>query len=48
MPTLSRFIMVLIMLGLAAFGAVYALATFVEPKQREITIRIPTDKLLKD
>ncbi|MBZ9937391.1 hypothetical protein LB518_13885 [Mesorhizobium sp. BR1-1-16] len=48
MPTLSRFIMVLIALGLAAFGAVYALATFVEPTPREITIRIPTDKLLKD
>ncbi len=48
MPTLSRFIMVLVLLGLAGFAAVYALATFVEPKQREITIRVPTDKLLKE
>ena len=48
MPTLSRFLLVLVLIGVAGFGAVYALATFIEPKPREITIRVPTDRLLKE
>ena len=48
MPTLSRFILILVLIGLLGSAAVYALATFIEPKPREIIIRIPTDKLLKE
>ncbi len=48
MPTLSRFILILVLIGLLGFGTVYALATFIEPKPREIIIRVPTDKLLKE
>lgn len=48
MPTLSRFLLILVLVAVAGLAAIYALATFIEPKPREITIRIPTDKLLKD
>ena len=30
-----------------AYGAIFALATLVEPKPREITVTIPPDKLAK-
>lgn len=48
MPTLTRFALLLVLVGLALYGAVFALATFIEPQPREITIRVPTDRLLKD
>jgi hypothetical protein len=35
-----------ILAGLA-YGAVFSLATFVELKQREITVTVPPDKFLK-
>jgi hypothetical protein len=35
-------------LGGAAYGAVFSLARFVEPKQREITINVPADKFFKN
>lgn len=48
MPTLSRFIAACIVIALAAYGAVFALATFVHPTPREITVRVSTDKLLQE
>ncbi|MCX5494626.1 hypothetical protein OSH11_07925 [Kaistia dalseonensis] len=48
MPTLSRFILALIVIAAVAYGVVFALATFVEPTQREITVRVPTDRLLQE
>jgi hypothetical protein len=46
MPTLFRFLTVVIVLaGLAGAGMVY-LAYFVNPKARELTVRIPADKLV--
>jgi hypothetical protein len=47
MPSLVRLIVVLGLMGGFAYGAVFALATFVQPKPREITITIPQDKLTK-
>lgn len=47
MPSLIRLLLVLGLLGGLAYGAVYALATFVEPKPREITVTIPQDRLNK-
>jgi hypothetical protein len=45
MPTLFRFLTVVIVLaGLAGAGMVY-LAYFVHPKARELTVRIPSEKL---
>ena len=47
MPSLIRLLLVLGLLGGLAYGAVFALATFVEPKPREITVTIPQDRLNK-
>ena len=47
MPSLFRLLMVLGLLGGLGYGAMFALATFVEPKQREMTISIPANKLNK-
>ena len=45
MPTLFRFLVIIgVIVGLV-YGAMFALATYVEPKQGEITVRIPPDKL---
>ena len=45
MPTLFRLITFLAVIALIGFGAMLALATFVTPKQTEMTIRVSTDKL---
>ena len=39
-PTLTRLLIVLALLGAAGYGLVYSLATFVEPREREITVRV--------
>jgi hypothetical protein len=46
MPTLMRFVTVVIVLGVLAGAAVVYLATMVEPNTREMTIRIPPSKLV--
>lgn len=43
MATLIRLTVALMILGLIALVAMWALATFVEPAQREIVIEIPLD-----
>jgi hypothetical protein len=48
MPTLSRFLLALIAIALLGYAVVYGLAHFVTPSQREITVRIPTDRLQRD
>lgn len=45
MPSLIRLLVLLGLLGGLAYGAVVTLATFVEPKPREITITVPQDRL---
>jgi hypothetical protein len=45
MPTLFRFLVTLGVLAGLAYGAMFALVTFVQPKRGEITIRIPADKV---
>jgi hypothetical protein len=47
MPSLIRLLLLFGLLGGFAYGAVFALATLVEPKPREITITIPPDKYAK-
>jgi hypothetical protein len=47
MPSLIRLLIVVGILGGLVYGAIFALATFVEPKPREMTITIPPDKLAK-
>jgi len=45
MPTLFRFLAVLAVIGGLVFAAMFALATFVEPEQREMTVTIPNSRL---
>lgn len=47
MPSLIRFIMVAAILGGLAYGTMFSLAKFVQPKPREIIVTIPQDRLLK-
>jgi hypothetical protein len=47
MPSLIRLLVSLGLLGGLAYGAMFSLANFVNPKPREITVTIPQDKLLK-
>ena len=48
MPSLFRFLLVVGLLGGLVYGAVFALANFVESQPREITVTIPPDKFLKN
>jgi hypothetical protein len=45
MPSLVRFLVVCAILAGIVGAAMFYLATFVEPNTREMTIRIPADKL---
>jgi len=47
MPSLIRLLMVVGLLGGVAYGAMFALAHFVQPKQREMSITIPVQRLAK-
>jgi hypothetical protein len=47
MPSLLRFLLVLCLLAGVAYGAMYALATWYNPKPREITVSIPPDRFTK-
>ena len=48
MPSLLRLLAVIAILGAAVYGGLYALAHYVQPKPREITVSIPPDKFFKD
>ena len=47
MPSLLRFITVIgVIVGLG-YAVIFALATFVDPQPREITVTVPADKFVK-
>jgi hypothetical protein len=48
MPSLLRFLTVIAIVGAAIFGGLYALAHYVQPKSREISVSIPPDKFFKN
>jgi hypothetical protein len=48
MPSLIRFLTVILILAAAIYGGLYALAHFVQPKPREITVSIPPDRFFKN
>jgi phage shock protein PspC (stress-responsive transcriptional regulator) len=48
MPSLVRLLTVVAILCAAIYGGLYALAHFVQPKTREITVSIPPDKFFKE
>ena len=45
MPSLFRFLIVLVILGMLGGAAMVYLAIFVGPHTREMTVRIPAEKL---
>lgn len=45
MPTLFRFLTTLAILAGIAYGAMYALVLYVEPRTGEMTVRIPAERL---
>jgi hypothetical protein len=47
MPSLFRFLTVVGIIAGIGYGAIFALANFVNPKPREIIVTIPPDKFLK-
>ena len=48
MPTLIRFLLVLLILGGIVFGVMVALTLMVEPNEKEITMRVPAEDLFGD
>jgi xanthosine utilization system XapX-like protein len=47
MPSLFRFLIVLAVIAGVVYGVIFALANFVNPKPREMTVTIPSDRFLK-
>ena len=47
MPSLFRFLTAVAVIVGVVYGTIYALANFVTPKPREMTVTIPPDKFLK-
>ena len=47
MPSLFRFLTVVAIIGGLIYGVMFALANFVSPKPREMTVTIPADRFLK-
>jgi hypothetical protein len=45
MPTLFRFLSVLAIIAGAIYGGMWALVTFVEPQERDVTVRIPSERV---
>ncbi|MBN9597439.1 MAG: histidine kinase [Afipia sp.] len=47
MPSLFRFLTVVAVIGGLIYGGIFALANFVNPKPREMTVSVPPDRFLK-
>ena len=47
MPSIIRFFMIIGILAALVYGGMYALVTFVEPNPREMTVRIPSERINK-
>lgn len=47
MPSLFRFLTVVGIIAAIGYGVIFALANFVDPRPRQITVTIPPDKFLK-
>lgn len=45
MPSLFRFLALCAVIVGLAYGAMFALIVYVEPVERDVTIRVPTEKL---
>jgi len=47
MPTLFRFLTVVAVIGGLIYGGIYALANFVNPNPRDMTVTVAPDKFIK-
>jgi hypothetical protein len=47
MPSLFRFLTAVAVIAGVGYGVLFALANFVTPKPREMTVTIPQDRFLK-
>ena len=45
MPTLFRFLFFCAVVAGVIYGAMVALVVFVEPRERDVTIRIPSERV---
>ncbi|MEA3533776.1 hypothetical protein [Rhizobium sp. CC-YZS058] len=45
MPTLVRFLFICLVLAGIVYGTMLALATFVVPTERDVTVRIPAERM---
>jgi hypothetical protein len=45
MPSLIRFLVVIGVIAAAVYGGMVALVMFVEPNPREMSVRIPSERL---
>ncbi len=48
MPSLIRFLFTLAVIGGIIYGGMWALVMYVEPKPREMSVRIPSDRINPD
>ncbi|WP_421856718.1 histidine kinase [Oricola sp.] len=48
MPSLIRFIVFMGILAGIAYGGMWALVLYVDPVEREMTVRIPADRINPD
>ena len=48
MPSLVRLLAVVGVAGAIVYGGLYALAHFVQPKSREISVSVPPDRFFKN
>ena len=47
MPSLFRFLVVVGIIFAIGYGGIFALANFVKPKPREISVTLPPDRFYK-
>ncbi|CAN7378628.1 hypothetical protein LJR255_002285 [Pararhizobium sp. LjRoot255] len=47
MPTLFRFLFICAMIAGVIYASMVALVTFVDPVERDVTIRIPSERINK-
>ena len=47
MPSLFRFLFVVGIICAVGYGGIFALANFVKPKPREISVTLPPDRFYK-
>ncbi|HEV7436779.1 MAG TPA: hypothetical protein VGO22_18215 [Pseudorhizobium sp.] len=45
MPTLFRFLLILAVIAGIIYGSMLALVFLVEPRERDVTVRIPSERL---